>query len=402
MSYRLTVALALLVVTLSHLLPSSAAHAHARNQSYVYFDVSDGSLSGRIEVNFGDLSKVLDVDADGDGTVTEADVLARQDEIYYYFLNERLVLESGTELLQLVPTKIEFLNVDWDTFALIRFDVPALTRVPDAIEVTYDFLFNDAEPYHLGFAILTSNTRTGLEDNEANFALAFLSGVERQTLSLVAAPWPELLWTFVKAGFHHIKTGLDHRLLFVMLGVAAVFRRQEETLVPNEDTVSVVQTALLVGFFATGAQGLAALVSIFGVVQVPAQLSLGLSAASISVAALVLVFPRLFNGLLVLAVLFGALHGLSYAHFLQPIDIEPNRKLLTVLGFTLGSGLGMIMITGVTAASAYVAFRYVFFHGALVRLGAVGVAVLAAIWAEERVFDLLGPLAPQLLSAVGL
>ena len=379
-----------------------SADAHARNQSYLYFDVSDGSLSGRLEVTFGDLSKVLEVDIDGDGTVTEAEIQERKDAIYDYFLSDRLILEHGGEQLEIVPTRIQFLDVVWDTFALMHFEVAGLARVPDEITINYRFLWDDLEPYHLGFALLASNTRTELEENEANFSLAFLSGAERQTLSLIAAPWNKLSWHYARAGIGHVWNGLDHFLLALVLGVAALLRRDDDDDLVLKDFKSGIVTGLSVVFALVVAHGVASILAVYGFVRLPPQLTLGLSAAGVSVVTAAIVFPRLLKWLLAIALLFGFIHGLSYGHTIGPVDIEPNRKLLSVVWFTLGTGVVMAAVTIVALVVAFVTMRFVFFRAGLLRFAAAGVAVLALVWAEERVFDLLGDLAPTILASIGL
>ena len=42
------------------LLAATSAAAHVLNQSYVYFNVSEDSLTGRIEINTRDLARVFD------------------------------------------------------------------------------------------------------------------------------------------------------------------------------------------------------------------------------------------------------------------------------------------------------------------------------------------------------
>ncbi len=379
-----------------------AVDSHARNQSYLYFDVTDGSLSGRLEVTFSDLSKVLAVDVDDDGTVTEAEIQERKDAIYEYFFSDRLILEHGDEQLELVPTRIEFLDVVWDTFALMHFDVEGLARVPDEITINYRFLWDDLEPYHLGFALLASNTRTELEENEANFSLAFLSGAERQTLSLIAAPWHTLSWHYMTAGFGHVWNGVEHILLSIVLGVAALVRRDDGAGLVLRDLKSGVLTGLSVVFAFIVAHGVASFLAVHGFLRIPPQLTLGLSTAGVSVVAATMVFPNLLKWLLAIALLFGFIHGLSYAHTIGPVDIEPNRKLLSAVGFTLGTGVVMAAVTIMALIVAFAALRYVFFRAGLLRFTAAGVAVLALVWAEERVFDLLGDLGPTILASIGL
>lgn len=402
MHYQSKVYTVLFAALLLFLASAPHADAHARNQSYIYFDVTDGALSGRLEVTFGDLSKVLDLDNDRDGTITEAEILGQREIIYNYFLAERFILENGAERLQVVPTEIEFLDVEWETFALLRFDVPGLSRVPDEITITYRFLFDDLEPFHLGFALLASNSRTGLEENEANFSLAFLSGAERQTLSLVAAPWYELVKHYAKAGLNHVRAGLDHLLLLVVLGVASAFRRSEFGDLEIRGLRSGALTGLTLVAALVTAQGAASIASMYGILPLPTPLVQGLNAASIAAAALTIAIPRLLPWLVGFAALFGLLHGLGYGHTIGPIDIEPNRKQLAAVWFSVGSGVAMLAVTIAAWIAASAVFRFVGFPAGVLRIGAVASAVLAIVWAEERVFDLMGDLAPNILAALGM
>ena len=397
---RVIVALTALIVSLFATVDEAAAHA--RYQSYIYFDVTDGSLSGRLEVTFADLAQVLELDDDADGTITEAEVLANRDKIYGYLLADRFMLHVGDARQTIVPTEIEFLDVGWDTFALMRFDVPGLTRVPDEIDVTYRFLFDGTDPIHLGFALLASNTRTGLEENEANFSLAFLAGAERQTLSLIAAPWPELLWSFVKAGGKHILSGLDHVLLLIALGIAAALYRRDAFGDLRENLLPCLAVSAGLAVLLVTGQAVAGYIAIHEVIRLPDAPTLALTAASLSVAAAAIAVPSLLRWIFGLAFVFGALHGLGYDHLIGPVDVEPNRKLLTVLGLSLGSGIATVAVMLATTAVAVFAFQRISWDSIFIRVGGGFAAVLAAVWAEERVFDLLGPLAPRILAGLGL
>ena len=63
------------------LCPPPSAWAHALGQGYVFVDISDTALSGRVELTLTDLNLALDVDDDGDGKVSELELEAHLDRI---------------------------------------------------------------------------------------------------------------------------------------------------------------------------------------------------------------------------------------------------------------------------------------------------------------------------------
>ena len=72
----------LLVVAIA--LVPSVAHAHSVGESYVFLQVKENALAGRVEIALDDLDRALSLDADADGKVTDAEL-------------EALVLKVGRE-----------------------------------------------------------------------------------------------------------------------------------------------------------------------------------------------------------------------------------------------------------------------------------------------------------------
>ena len=113
-----------------------SASAHRLNESYVYFQVTDDALTGRIEATLSDLDGLVGLDADGDGTVTEAEFTAQADTVFTFFSDRLFITSDGTDH-GVVANGHDFLRTPQGVFAQMHFDIPTLGSTPDAVEVTY-------------------------------------------------------------------------------------------------------------------------------------------------------------------------------------------------------------------------------------------------------------------------
>ena len=164
--------LALLIFVVGFAIYASPANAHRAGESYVYLNVTETSLAGRFEIALHHMSQATTLDADGDGVVTEAEALAKADEIRAY-LTPRLRFFDGDDAHPVVLGEIGFVDAGFETFIVSSFDAPTIDLPPEHLDVEYRFLFDEIDPSHRGLLIIESNTRSGIAENEAQHSLIF-------------------------------------------------------------------------------------------------------------------------------------------------------------------------------------------------------------------------------------
>lgn len=386
----------LLFLVIASFLVAGPAEAHRLNESYIYFNVTDEALEGRVEATLGDIDKVIPLDADADGAITEAELLARESEVRAYFA-ERLHLWDAGRKLDPTFTRTEFLKVEFDTFALLRFELPGLTRTPDVLDMEYVFLFDGADPTHRGFAIIESNTRTGAEGNEAIFSHIFGPGTERHPLSLVPRPWTEIFVEFVKHGIWHILIGYDHILFLVTLLLSSVLFLRGRQWAPVETFGAGIWNVFKIVTVFTVAHTITLTLAATGVVTLPVVFVEAVIAASIAVVALDNIIPVFHRRQWVVVFLFGLFHGFGFANVLAPLGVDQHAKTAALAAFNIGVEIGQMTIVVVVFPILYMLRRSRFYVPVVLWFGSAMLILIALYWFFERTFDVFGNVTGTLL-----
>ncbi len=393
-------AFASLALVFAIFLSGLTAQAHTADQGYIYFEVTETALTGRFEVAYGDLGRVVDLDADGDGSISDQEVADNLDAIFVY-LQSNIVLRSDGAPLVISQTTFDVRDVEWEKYAKVYFDVRGLTPVPESIEVTYNLFFDAVGPNHAGFVIIDSSTRTGVTENEADFALILTDGSRTKTLSLVGKPLVELLVHFIKEGIWNMWQGLDHVLFLLTLLIPTVMAVTQARWTPSDGLYQPAMSVLKLGIaFALGHSITLGLASM-GFIQPPAWITESLIALSIAYVALTVLVPRLHVNMVLVVAVLGLFHGFGFANALAPISIEPNQKLVTWVGFNIGIELGLIAIVLVVFPVFYILRHTKFYQLGLMKIAMIVLGLASLIWSEERAFDLMGPVFGNIKSMIG-
>ena len=307
-------ALLLSVVTLP-------AQAHSLNESYIFFNVSDTELSGRIEVNSRDLARVFSIAGGEVEAWSREEIDARRQDIFDYF-DGRMLLQDGERTYSARFTDITFLEeavVDGSEFAQLQFEVPQLTQTPETIEMSYDFMFSDIDPDHRGLALVESNSRTGVAANGSYISLIFEPGDGFKTLHLDGEPTWEVFKDFVIHGVWHIWLGFDHVLFLITLLLTSVMvisasGRWE----PAPSLRDALRSTLIIVTVFTLAHSITLGLAAFSIVTLPVVLVEAIIALSIAFVALGNMFARLHLTSWKVILVFGLFHGLGFANVLAP------------------------------------------------------------------------------------
>jgi hypothetical protein len=350
---------ALLLVALA--LFAGLCEAHKPSDSYLTLQVEGAATRGQWDIALRDLEHAIGLDANGDGAITWGELSRARGQVEAYAF-ARLVLRAGDEKCAIEPEALLFDEHTDGGYAVLRFTAPCA-----ADEVQYR-LFFDLDPTHRGLLKAASGT-------------AVLSP-ERATAALLgeARTAAQQFLDYAREGVWHIWIGFDHVLFLISLllpSVLAAARFGPALL----DVVKVV-TAFTVAHSITLA--LAAL----SVIALPSRLVESAIALSVILAALNNVWPVVRRGRWLVALGFGLVHGFGFASVLGELGLPRDTLLLALVGFNLGVETGQLAIVALFLPLAYAARRSWVYRRMVVVGGSGAIALIAAVWMIERLFNL--------------
>lgn len=364
------------------------ASAHRAEESYLYFAVTEAELSGRIEVALADLARLFPDLAGGDGRVSEAAALSAEARIFGFFADRVRLLAAGRPH-SLAATEVAFLDTPVGRFAQFGFVVADLTAVPSHVTLGYDVPL--PTPGHRGFALIESNTRTGVTGNESRIALAFLPGEAPQRLALIGDPPGLVFQTHLVGGALNTVGGVAHLTLVLAFLLLAAVRpamaggwAAAPALAPA--ALWLAGLGALVALAEAGGLGFGSaagpLVPVWALEATVGAALLGLAAVVLWPESLVGGQTGLRVGMLFAAMAFGLALGLRGAPALDHVGTYPAIRMAAIAGWSLGGGFVLLSALALGFPLAWAASRSAARRA--LPIGGVLVAVMAAIWLVER------------------
>ncbi|MFD4957660.1 HupE/UreJ family protein [Microbacterium sp. NPDC058389] len=185
----------------------------------------------------------------------------------------------------------------------------------------------------------------------------------------------------------HIAEGTDHllfltTLLIVAPSLAVRSRRGFRWTQPIPTKRAVLRATLIITSFTVGHLITLALVSL-GVISFPTKPVEILVAVSIVVAAIHAIKPLMPRGELIIAGVFGLVHGTAFATTILDLNLGFAEKLVAILGFNIGVELAQLcaavlvlpLLIWLSHARAYTPFRNVIAALAIVAASAWIIAI---------------------------
>ena len=377
------------------------SEAHRLDETYVYFQVTETSITGRFEVLLPDLDQAVGIDGDGNGEITETELQAQSGKVFQFFL-DRLSIQSNGTALTLTPGAIKRLETPIGTFGQIEFSLPGVTQSPEELLVDYEPLADVLNRPHSGFILIESNTRTGQADNEAYVSLVFDTGDEAQMLSLTGEPWHKVLIDFIEHGAWHIWIGFDHVVFLVLLLLPSVMMARRNRWVPLESFRPALWNTVKIVTVFTVSHSVTLSLAAFGVVELPATLVEAIIALSIIAVAIMHFFPNMHRYVLATVFVFGLFHGFGFANVLAPLGLDPTSRVVGIGAFNIGVELGQLAIVVVVFPIIWLFRRWRFYPPLAFKVGSVAMILLAGVWFLERTTDFEWNMRATLAYIVGI
>lgn len=383
-----TVLLALFLGIFAALTPGVAG-AHSADQSYVYLDVTDSSLSGRIEFPFEEMREVFGLELEGsdDELVAELDANA---ELLQAYADDHFDIGAGGQIFPVSFDGFELLfeeNGGTDlNFALLAFEVELNgAEVPRDLEVTFDPFFDEVED-HTALLLIANDWEGGVLDNGGEALVGFDSGDRFRTIDLGDTSQWKNFTASIEGGVDHIKTGPDHILFVLVLLVPSVlvFSTRWE---PSATFGASLWRVLKIATMFTIAHSITfTLAGMDWLPLPPSKLVETIIALSIAAAALHNIRPIAKNKEWVIAFAFGLFHGMGFASLVEGLDVSRSTQLVSLLGRNVGIEIGQAAVILFAFPALFLLRRTRFYRPFFVG-SSILLAVIAIGWMIERVWE---------------
>ena len=375
---------ALTVATLLLVLGQAAvAFGHTGNESYVYLDIYENTVEGRVEFPINDLNDVLGTDfpKNADRALVAAEA---ERELLYEYTDQHLELseQAGGEW-PLVFGDLETLGANGG-YIIVNFAVDQeFASVPRSFTAAYDGIIH-AKPERSALLIIGTDWGSGTFNNEADELLRFTAEQPVQEVDLGGTSFWRGFAGVVILGAEHIEIGSDHILFIVALLLPSVLVFSKLAgWQPSASFGSSLWRVLKIVTMFTLAHTITLTLGGLGIVEFPPALVETIIAASIILAALHNIRPVLMNKEWIIAFVFGLFHGFGFAGLLGDLGLTQSRQFVSLLGFNLGIELGQATIILMVFPALFIARRTRAYVPAM-HAGSVVLIAVASAWVLDR------------------
>jgi hypothetical protein len=374
---RLILAVAAAFALLLVLVPTQSASAHPAGTTGVFVTVQSDAVDVEMQIQKAGFVAATGYDIDSDQS--ELDAVAANLET---FILNRVTLADDVSPLEPTVTEaptFESINGEDAIVTTVRF-ADGGRPIQGKVVLDYDFIL-DVVPSHQVYVALVSDWNNGqIAEGDPEVVGVLGGGVTEITLDRTDQAPLSGFFAVVWLGMLHIAEGTDHllflaTLLVVTPSIAVRARRGFRWTQPIPLKTTIVRATLVITSFTAGHLVTLALVSL-GLISFPTKPVEILVAVSIIVAAIHAFRPLLPRGELLIAGVFGLVHGTAFATTILDLNLGFTEKLIAILGFNIGVELAQLtaavlvlpLLIWLSHARAYAGFRNV----------VAGVAIVAA------------------------
>ncbi len=370
----------LLAVSLIASIFPLTADAHQPGMSYLWLQVNEDGLEGRIDMAVADLNRVT-----GLNISEEAGLDAEQRQVIADYLQAHYSIgdEAGNYPISYVDYNF---FPDFEDILEIFYVVDAPLPVPDRLEISYSAVMHEDAAHRGGFHF-ENNYKTGLEGNYYKKAHIFGPGREAASFNLLGDTWFQQFFNFAREGVIHIWIGLDHVLFLVTLLLTSVVVRKGGLWQPREGLRSAIWNVVAVVTVFTVAHSITLAMAMKGWIELPSRLIESVIALSILIVVLDNFYSFLGRFKWSAVFVFGLFHGLGFATVLNLLSLDFQSKLIALVGFNLGVEVGQLAIVLVMFPLLFVLRNYNY-PKLLLRPASAAIGLVACWWLVERTLDL--------------
>lgn len=190
---------------------------------------------------------------------------------------------------------------------------------------------------------------------------------------------------FVGEGVWHVLIGFDHIAFILLLLLPSVLSADGGRWQGAERLGAVCRELVFIVTAFTVAHSATLALAVSGAVSLPAKPVEIAIAASIAIAALINLLPRLAGWRLALAFGFGLVHGFGFANVLGELESGGASMWPLLAGFNVGVELAQLGIVAVVLPPIYLARRTRWYAGGLMPLGSCALGAAGLVWLAQRI-----------------
>lgn len=310
--------------------PASAAQAHPVGTTGMLVEVEGDRLGLTLQLQLDQLNKYPDLDLTA-GDPIPAGTIER-------LVNEKVAVTAGGEASTTEITGIAHGTIN-DRDAVV-VNMTAVSPTGSGPFTVRSSLITDVLDDHKVYVSRTA-------DGEEAELLGVITATQ-QTLVIDAHSQKSGLGAMIGHGMHHIADGYDHLLFLALLLLSAPlvavrtgagwrWSQRKTGLGPSLKRILSIVTAFTIGHSVT------LLVVSLGWFTPPVRYVETFVALSIGVAAWNLACPMFAHGEVMLAGVFGLVHGMAFATTILEMNLNLADTLLAVLGFNIGIELAQLL-----------------------------------------------------------
>jgi hypothetical protein len=360
------------ILLLSALGGAPTAHAHAQSTSFLVIDARDeGPLSLRWDLSVHDLVWSVFIDADYDGRATWREIQLARASIESAALAQISVARGGGACAMRVSDLALATRAEQEHVSLaITADCPRPGRLTIGGP-----LFMTGDPSQ---RVLVS-ARRGDETVSGVVSSASASWSEPEQVSALAS-----FVRFIGEGVWHVLIGYDHIAFVLLLLLPSVMRPVNGRWEGAEGIGQVTRDIVMIVTAFTLAHSTTLALAVTRTVVLPIQPIEVAIAASIAVAGLLNLMPRLSGWRLPLAFGFGLVHGFGFANAMSGLDTSGSALLPLLAGFNIGVELAQLGIVALVLPLIYLARRTRWYSGGVLPLGSCALGSAGVVWLIQR------------------
>lgn len=322
--------------------PATAAQAHPVGTTGVLIEVNGDQLGLTLQLQLDQLNKATGLDLVPGGSIPAGDI-AR-------LIDEKVALTAGDDAYTTKITSLGYGTINGSDALIVKLAAASPSG---------------SDPFTLKYSLLTDVLRDHkvyvsrvVEGNEPEL-LGVISATQ-PTLAIDAASEKASVGAMIGQGMQHIADGYDHLLFLAVLLLSAplVAKRtaagwrwslRADSLGSSVKRILTIVTAFTVGHSIT------LLIVSLGWFTPPVLYVETFVAISIAAAAWNLVRPMFAHGEVLLAGVFGLVHGMAFATTILEMNLDMQDTLLAVLGFNIGIELAQLLGVILTVPLIHVA-----------------------------------------------
>lgn len=393
LSFVLTGFLCVLVSGWGH-----SAIAHAKGQSYLYFQIGEETLSAHTSIPIKDLGDLLEIDLPDKKWLNEKDIEPNFEQIQAY-VETHIGAECAPQNCELTYKNYDFERTSSGQFLQMYYDIVGFETMPEALQVKNDVILADNSDF-TNFVLVDQDWKTGTFNEEANIVLTYDTAGKVKTLDLTAGGLLQGFSAIVKLGFIHIIEGPDHVLFLIALLLPSVVRRvpgdkaMATQKQPGSGWVPVSQFSTSFSYIVklatafTVAHSITLGLATLQIVDLPSRLVESIIAASIGLAAVDIFYPIFKKRIWLVIFVFGLFHGFGFASVLADLGVTSQHALLSLFAFNVGVEVGQLAIIAVIFPVLYFIRKQLFYTPLVLKTGGVLLGAMSLYWLIERVFDI--------------